>query len=49
MVTLPDLLNMDIGYVAILNRMAYEESMNSNTVKKKQAETMEDAIIDGIV
>ena len=50
LVTLNDLLNMDIGFVAILNRMAYEESMNSDSVKRKQAETVEDAIIyEGIV
>ena len=50
MVTVPDLLDMDIGYVAILNRMAYEESRSSESIKRKQAETMEDAMIDeGIV
>ena len=50
MVTVPDLLNMDIGYVAILNRMAYEESRSSESMKRKQAETIEDAIVDkGIV
>lgn len=37
---------MDAGYVNVLNRIAYEQSMDKDTVKNKQLQEVEDAIID---
>lgn len=38
---------MDIGFVSVLNRMAYEQSQDKTAMKNKQAQEVEDAIIDG--
>lgn len=37
---------MDIGYISVLNRIAYEQSRDEKTMKNKQAQEVEDAIID---
>lgn len=45
-VSLPDLLTMDIGYVLTLNRIAYEQSKSKEEMEKKKAQEMQDAIVD---
>lgn len=45
-VSLPDLLTMDIGYVNTLNRIAYEQSRSKEALEAKKAQEMEDAIVD---
>lgn len=37
---------MDIGYVNVLNRIAYEQSQDKATMKAKGAQEVEDAILD---
>lgn len=46
MVSLPELLEMDIGYISVLNRIAYEQSKDKDTMQAKAAQEVEDAIID---
>lgn len=45
-VTLPDLLSMPIGHVIALNRMVYEQSRDKEAMERRQAEQMEDTLID---
>ena len=45
-VSLPDLLTMDIGYVSTLNRIAYEQSIDRAAMEAKKAQEVEDAIVD---
>lgn len=45
-VTLPDLLTMDVGYVAVLNKLAYEESKKKDAAKNKAAQEVQDAMYD---
>ena len=45
-VSLPDLLTMDIGYVSTLNRIAYEQSRDRAAIEAKKAQEVEDAIVD---
>lgn len=45
-VSLSDLLTMDIGYVSTLNRIAYEQSRDRAAMEAKKAQEVEDAIVD---
>jgi len=45
-VSLSDLLTMDIGYVMTLNRIAYEQSRDKAAMEAKRAQETEDAIVD---
>lgn len=45
-ITLPDLLNMDIGYVTTLNRIAYEQSRSKEEMEKRKAQELNDAMVD---
>ena len=45
-VTLTDLLSLPIGQVIVLNRLVYEQSRDKEAMDRKQAEQMEDALID---
>lgn len=39
---------MDMGYIAILNRIAFEESRSQDAMDRKKGEVVEDAIMDGV-
>lgn len=45
-VSLSELLDMDIGYVSALNKIAYDESQAENAEKIRMQEEMKDAIHD---
>ena len=45
-VSLSDLLTMDIGYVSTLNRIAYEQSRDRAAMEAKKAQEVEDAKVD---
>ena len=43
-----DLLNMEVGHIATLNRIAYEEAQAKAAADKKQGEDLQDAIEDAM-
>lgn len=45
--TLPDLLNMDVGFVATLNKMASDESKDREKMEANAARDIEDAVTGG--
>lgn len=44
---LPDLLNMDVGFTAILNKMASDESKSKEAMEANAAREIEDAVTGG--
>lgn len=47
MITVNELLHMDVGYVAALNKIAHERATSENAAANKAGEEVEDAMIDG--
>lgn len=45
--TLPELLNMDIGFIATLNKMASDESKDKQKMEANAAQDVEDALTGG--
>lgn len=45
-ISFTELLNLDAGYISVLNKMAYDE-MKSNS-KRQEAEVLEDAMTGNI-